>query len=198
MCLNLPQKRNIRLTDQVALELGFPSLNELKKRKRVEHEKDNKNDYKTNKETNNFCMLIEEVTPESTFQPLPNIKPKVKGQLKTQIVAEVSCKPSNLGDTDLNQLSRLSADEQKQMLLTEDYKRESIKIEEIDHVIMAPGLLRLGEEVEAPREMRVSLTQERLLKEVTHLFQVVKDWWRVEEIANRLDHPKEPINRLLK
>lgn len=79
MCLNLPVKQNSRMTNQMALELGFPSINELiaiKKRKRLEHD-NGMQDYNCNKissigngngkETNNFCMLIEESTPESTF-----------------------------------------------------------------------------------------------------------------------------------
>ena len=50
---------------------------------------------------------------------------------------------------------------------------------------------------EEPHQKRVSLPHEVLMKKVIQLFNE-KSSWKVEEIAEHLQHPKEPINKLLK
>ena len=83
------------------------------------------------------------------------------------------------------------------MLTTSDEQRTSIVTEIIEEPIQAPGLIRLEELKDEPTQRRVSLTNAELIQQVMRLFKD-KSTWRVEELAETLNHPKEPINKLMK
>ena len=82
-------------------------------------------------------------------------------------------------------------------MTTADENRQKIATEVIDEPIMAPGLIMLEDPKDEPAQKRVSLPQEQLMRAVVQLFSE-KTSWKVEEIADRLNHPKEPINKLMK
>ena len=83
------------------------------------------------------------------------------------------------------------------MLTTADDNRATINVEKIKNPIAAPGLIRVDEPDDEPTDRRVSLTQPKLQKAILGLFKE-KDTWKVDEIVTRLNHPKDPIQRMMK
>ena len=100
------------------------------------------------------------------------------------MIGEAKLEPTSLADIDRHK--------------SEDMKRPSAAVLQIEEVIVAPGMVHLEEESHEPTQKRVSMTEEQLRSKVIRLFKQVKDEWKVDEIAQQLDHPKEPIARLLK
>lgn len=124
-------------------------------------------------------------------------KHRWQGKLRFPVVGEASLRPSSVADMDRQQLKALTEEQIRHYLTTADEDRSAINTELIDEPILAPGLIKLEEPKEEPTEKRVSLTDARLTDEVYRLFQE-KNTWRVEELADALNHPKEPISRLMK
>ena len=78
-------------------------------------------------------------------------------------------------------------------------KRKSAKVVEIKEPILPPKLISVEESARRtePKEKRVSLVEEVLMRKLMSLFKE-QESWKVEEMANELDHPRDPIAKMLK
>ena len=102
-----------------------------------------------------------------------------------------------MADLDKKAKLGLTQEEIKYHVTTADENRQKIVTEVIEEPIFPPGIIMLEDPREEPHQKRVSLPHEVLMKKVIQLFNE-KSSWKVEEIAEHLQHPKEPINKLLK
>lgn len=106
-------------------------------------------------------------------------------------------RPCSVADLDERAKKAMTEEEIKMRLTTSDEQRACVKAELIEKSIQAPGQIMLQEVKDEPTQRRVSLTEEQRTIRVRALFNE-RPSWTVEEIANTLNHPKEPINVLMK
>lgn len=99
------------------------------------------------------------------------------------MIGEARFDPKSLADVDTDQ--------------PEELTRKSAHVVEITEPILPPPLIPLTTVRKEPTQKRVSLTDEKLMNALTRLFSE-SDEWKVEEIVEALDHPREPIARMLK
>ena len=75
-------------------------------------------------------------------------------------------------------------------------KRESIRVENIEEPIQAPENIDLEEERES-NDKRVALPEEQLKRKIISLFVHDRDAWKVEEVANSLQQPRQPVKNVM-
>ena len=71
-----------------------------------------------------------------------------------------------------------------------------VELEVMEEAVQAIGMVHLEELRDEPTQKRVSLTDPQLTKAITELYRE-KSTWKADELADRLNHPKEPIKRML-
>ena len=121
-----------------------------------------------------------------------------QGKLSYPIVGLASLRPCSIGDLDEKAKKRMTEEQIKHRVTSADDGRKTILTEVMkEPVSPPPGLVQLEEPSDQRTDKRVSLTNERLTKVVLSLFQS-KQFWTIEEISQKLNHPKEPINKLMK
>jgi len=75
-------------------------------------------------------------------------------------------------------------------------QRDAARVEDIVEFIEPPGNINLVSDSDEA-ERRVAYPEETLKRLVIELFTTEKDNWKVEEIASRLDQPRQPIKNVL-
>ena len=109
--------------------------------------------------------------------------------------------PRDLRSWDLINIEGLSQDEITQRLKTDDKlkMREVARVEDIQNPIAPPGNINLVT-VSEENERRVALPEDQLKRLVINMFTTDKDAkeaWKVEEMAQRLDQPRQPVKKVM-
>ena len=77
----------------------------------------------------------------------------------------------------------MTEDEVKHNVTAADEHRTAIGVAVFEDPIAQPGLVQLEEPRDQRTDKRVSLTEDRLTKEVLRLFHDEKSFWTIEEIS---------------
>ena len=109
--------------------------------------------------------------------------------------------PRDLRSWDLMNIEGLSQDEITQRLKTDDKlkMREVARVEDIQNPIAPPGNINLVT-VSEENERRVALPEDQLKRLVINMFTTDKDAkeaWKVEEMTQRLDQPRQPVKKAM-
>lgn len=121
-------------------------------------------------------------------------KRKIKGQLKHKMVGEAILRPQVIRDQGQVEASKAAGNIMGNTL--NDGRKQSIKIELIDTPIYAPPIIRLAEE-KAVKDKRVAQSEDILQSRVLNLFRTEKLAWKVDEVSERLDQPKQPVKSMM-
>lgn len=189
----------------VNFEMELPSIHEIQRLKRRKYNSGTRRDGTLSSEIKQgdipkeFSLCVEE--PEGLMfgeSGKASHKEKSKGSLHKPIIAEIDLKPCDIRDMSKTEIEKLSEQQVKEMMTTNDHLKPKINVEKLNQTFDPPGIIYLEPTGDQRRVNRVSLSEDELKRRIMELFENVNDRWKVEEISKHLEHPSGPIKTVLK